>query len=226
MAVTHSASLTQTVNSTPISFNAGSGSDRFLVVGVLKQSNRTTTGVTYNGVALTKVATLADANVSSGEENTLWVSDGFEPASGANNLALTFSGSGTFLAVATLWDGADQTLGYESVTTSSSAASAAGSVTVTSVTDNCVISGFIRTGTSWTADGNTTKQGTSNTEMGYSTSAVSPAGAQAIGYTNSTTRNLLALAVRPVQAASGSSIKSIAGLLKADQKSMAGILIG
>ena len=202
MAVTHAAALTQTVNTTPVAFNIGTGSDRFLVVGVLKQSSQTCTGVTYNGVALTKVATLADSNVSVNEENTLWVSEGFQPASGSNNIALTFSGAGTFIVVATAWDGVDQTTGYESVNTSTSSSSVAGSVTVTSTTDNCVVNGFIRTGATWTADSDTTKQGSTNTEMGYGDTTVTPAGAYSIGYTNATKRNLLALAVRPVGAGS------------------------
>lgn len=69
------------------------GTNRAIRVGVSNAFNTSPTGVTYAGVALTLI-TGASQNLPVDDDNaTFWASVGFEPASGANNVVVTFAAS-------------------------------------------------------------------------------------------------------------------------------------
>jgi hypothetical protein len=76
------------------------GSNRFLVVGTAAYSASlvTATAVTYNGVSLTKVNAITAELESNNQETSLWYLD--NPASGANDVVVTWSGSVDFGAAA------------------------------------------------------------------------------------------------------------------------------
>jgi hypothetical protein len=177
------ASSALVVNTTPSAFNVGTADNRILLVGTLKQSSQSITGVTYGGVAMTKIATYAtNSSVSVNEEQSFWVL--INPASGSNNIALTSSGGGTFGFVAACYSGVDQTTGYRAVGSSISASSSAKTISVTTVNNNAWVAGYFRMGASTTADANTAwRPASSNVVMADSNGAKSPAGAYAIGYT-------------------------------------------
>jgi hypothetical protein len=68
------------------------GSNRFLAVGVAEYSDsgvRTISGVTYNGVAMTKANGITATVESANQVTELWYLDG--PASGANTVTVTYS---------------------------------------------------------------------------------------------------------------------------------------
>lgn len=132
-----------------VSFNAGSGANRVLIVAVAYR-DRTAglTGVTYNGVSMTSAGAVA----TGGDETCalhLWYLAG--PASGANDIVATMSASGSGDATGQIsaWvaNGVDQTTpvsGYNSGTGSGSAANIVSSVTITSETNDVV---FVAHGT-------------------------------------------------------------------------------
>jgi len=196
MAITFQNAVQAVINTTPSAFDCGTGSNRFLIVGVLKQSSQSTTGVTYNGVSMTKVATVAtNSDVSTNEETTLWVLA--NPASGSNNIALSFSGAGTFGFAAACYNGVDQTTTTRNPNTEHSPTSAAHSVSVATTVGDWVI-GFSRTNGASTADGNTTYRGGASTNITImdSGSAIGSS-PYAIGHSDSESDNLLATGVIP-----------------------------
>lgn len=75
-------------------FNAGTGSDRVLLVCVTYRDDATVavSGVTYNGVAMTSAGTAVDPAVGNGVGMHLFYLA--NPASGSNNIAVTMSASG------------------------------------------------------------------------------------------------------------------------------------
>lgn len=91
------------------------GSNRLLVVGVASDDNtpRTVSSVTYNGVNLTQVPGGTADNLARVD---MWYL--VNPATGANDVVVTLSGSTEFSAGATSWTGVDQTtpLGTASAT--------------------------------------------------------------------------------------------------------------
>jgi hypothetical protein len=117
------------------------GADRALGVAVSNADTASPTSVTYNGVGLTKVAS---ASVTSTDGNTLsvWASIGFQPASGANNIVVTFAAN-TFdiCAGAMSVTGADQT-DCVSAGNSATGTSVSPSVTVTTAADELLFAGI------------------------------------------------------------------------------------
>lgn len=116
-----------------------SGTNRILWVGLLDQSGggaSLITGVTYNGVAMTRVGTvLAD------RWTTLWVLA--NPATGANNVVATASSSTVIGGASVSYTGAKQTAQPDSSNTGTSA-TAALTVSTTVVLTNCWIVSVFR----------------------------------------------------------------------------------
>ena len=137
-----SASLT-------ISFTT-SGSDRLIASSAVANGpSYTTTGITYNSTALTKINERRD---SAGPIQGLWYLAA--PATGTNNLVITNSGSVTAGACIS-FTGADQTapLDASSLTTESTTTSYSCSVTV--ATADCMLLCTSRTGNGFTLTGGT-----------------------------------------------------------------------
>ena len=110
-----------------------SGVNRFLVV-VVTDLNATTTGVKYNGVAMTLL------NTQTGYGESFWYL--VNPASGTNDVVVTKSaGAASVGAVAASYTGVNQTtpIDSQSATTNSTTASVSASTTV--VASNCWVIG-------------------------------------------------------------------------------------
>jgi hypothetical protein len=106
------------------SINAGTGSDRVLIalIGWRDRAN-TITGVTYNGVAMTEVTAKITNSTAA-----LHVFKLVNPASGANDLAVTMSsGASNSSGLISAWvaNGVDQTTPVDGVQTGSGGASTA-----------------------------------------------------------------------------------------------------
>jgi hypothetical protein len=121
--------------------NAGTGSNRVLTVAVFwRDRNNTISGITYNGVAMTSLGTQVTEGTLRGQ---LWRLAG--PASGSNTLEITYSAGDSNSPVwagAHVCNGVDQTTptsGYVSNQGQGSTANIVSSATVTSATDDMVV---------------------------------------------------------------------------------------
>lgn len=171
-AVAFDAATTGTgssVGSLTFSHTVGAGGvDRLLIVSV-SIDNRTVSGVTYGGVAMTSVGSVQNG----AQISHMWRL--IAPATGANNVVVTMSGGGVdIIAVATSYTGVNQatplgtpaTATGSSVTASVAVASATGEIVVDSVSSNL---GTLTVGALQTQRGNGVggdNQGGSSTEPG------------------------------------------------------------
>jgi hypothetical protein len=93
VAIDNSAALTNSTSSSPYTY-AGftvTGSNPYLVIGVGEGDTSGTliTGITYNGVAMTELVSISDANT-----NTVVIWGLANPATGSHDIVITF-GAGT-----------------------------------------------------------------------------------------------------------------------------------
>jgi len=89
------------VSSKTFSHTVNAGSNTVLYVAVF--SDQVISGITYNGVALTSVASVS---LDGGASQIFRLK---APATGANNVVVSLAGSGTLIAHAFAFDGVDQT---------------------------------------------------------------------------------------------------------------------
>lgn len=110
-----------------------SGSDRLLVVMGQDTSGGTSTvtGVTYNGVAMTKIA---GAQVPSDRQITMWYL--VAPATGTNDVVVTSSTSQNLRFHSISYTGVDQTTPTDGSNTNTSSGTSI-STTITTTVDNC-----------------------------------------------------------------------------------------
>lgn len=160
------------------------GSNRILAVYTFKQGGVTCTGVTYAGVAMTRIGTTQ--NVGS-EVEDLWLL--VNPASGTNNIIASFSGIGATSGItAVSFTGASQTGQPDSVNQNITTSVTSASLTLTTIANNSWIVGFSRdTGGIQAAGTNTTQ--VANVagpafSMMYSPTAQTPAGSHSVTMTD------------------------------------------
>lgn len=82
-----------------------SGSDRVLILDIYWGAARTVSGVTYAGVAMTEV--VAPLDTGGNERHGMYYL--IAPATGANNVVITLSGTTGIVGIASSYTGADQT---------------------------------------------------------------------------------------------------------------------
>lgn len=180
------------------SYTVGSGSDRMLFVNVHTDSN-VVTGVTYNGVAMTKVLGFATDFY-----NTIWAL--VAPATGANNVVITCSSSVNIIPMAISYSGCDQNT--PTITNSGTTASSTITVNVTTTADNSWLMGFQRknAGGAVTAGANTTIR-QDDTTYGFTTcdsnGPQTPTGSYGQSLTYSATKWLGVVAFAPVASGGG-----------------------
>lgn len=108
-----------------------SGTDRLLIVGLVSKGG-SVSSISYDGFAMTKLE-----GQSNGETRTeFWYI--VSPSTGVNSVSITMSSSLTFAAIATSYEGVDQSVPFLSAgfATGNSGTS---SVTISSATDNVVV---------------------------------------------------------------------------------------
>lgn len=147
-----------------VSYTVGAGSDRILFVGISNSGSGSdgVTAITYNGVALTKIASAIHSGSGSA---ALWYL--VNPASGANNVVVSapFTGLEVFAASYSGANQSGQPDAYASDATSTAAGGDGGIYTispaVTTVADNdWLITAAYVIGT-WIVGGNSTVRGVS-----------------------------------------------------------------
>lgn len=121
------------------------GTERCLVVGVamLSVAGSSVSGITYNGVALTRIGFVA--SVSGAIRSELWRL--IAPATGAHSIAVTLSASLDSAACASSFTGVNQTTPTEAANTASATnvGAADATVDVTTLTDNDLVIDMVAT---------------------------------------------------------------------------------
>jgi hypothetical protein len=177
------------------SHTVGSGANRFLVVSVVAfcvNGTSPITGVTFNGVSMTKVR----SDIAAGMfyiEVSIWFLH--NPASGAKTISISFVKEeviqgGIFVGCAS-YTGVSQTSVADAVNGKTGTASGAQTFTVTTVADNCWV---VTAGGNTIATMATTKTKRSTSDMSHdvladTNAAQTPAGAKTVGYTVGTANN-------------------------------------
>lgn len=145
MAVTQDATISVVVGSATGSQTRSitiAGTDRLLVVTALSNNGANPiTGITYNGVALTKKANVRPTGATFDTDTWTLVN----PSTGANDLVITASGSSVIVSCGISYNGVDQTTPVPTVAqTTGSSATMSHSITTT-VADSWIYAGS-RTG--------------------------------------------------------------------------------
>ena len=105
MAIARDTSTAAWASSDSVTYShTCTGSDLILIVGWSVDNSRTFSSCTYNGVSMTQIGT----DVSAGDDHRVGLAYLVAPATGANNIILTLSGSGTIQAQAASYTGAAQ----------------------------------------------------------------------------------------------------------------------
>lgn len=205
-AITFDNSIDSVVNpaSNTTAFTT-SGTNRYLLVGILKQTDgNPVTAVSYAGVAMTQINTLACHSVNSSETEYLYGLA--NPTSGSNNIVAT-AGAGTIAIAAESFDGAQQTTAVEANNTNSGTNGAA-TVSITTVTDNDWLAGWVRGDGAFTAGSNTTVRNTASNarNMADTNAAQTPAGSYSMNVTVAAPGDwcFLAAAIKPAPVAAAS----------------------
>lgn len=200
------------------------GSDLILFVGGWGNVNVDNwTGVTYNGVAMTRV----NAVIYYGNSRYDYIYALLNPATGTHNVVISASDSGGISANATSFTGVDQATSVSSLpqTTGNGTNSTSTSLSVTAAYDNSNAYGMMHG--MGTAGTNTTKDSGNNGQAGYHrTTNLTPAGTLTLAWTNggATDFGCNLVAFGPVQP-NLANVKTINGLAKASVKTINGLAI-
>lgn len=174
-----------------------SGSNRYLMVGTLKQSSRYFTSVTYSGTGMTEIGTKQFYTAASEYVQTWSL---LNPASGSNNIVGTDTGAGTVGIIAASYTGVD-TSALDTSNIASSATATNITNTMTTTADNCWLVGYFRFAGTITAGSNTTlRRSASNINMGDTNAAQTPAGSHSIAGTHNPTNDFVyigGVAIKP-----------------------------
>ena len=163
------------------------GSNRLLTVGIAGWvAGVTVTGITYNGVALTKIR-------SDLHSNTLFRSEMWalvNPASGSNTITVTWSGApNDSLASAISLTGVDQTTPNDADNGATGGVTTDATATITTVADNAWLVNIVASNTAsatWTVGAGQTQvlnTGTTNWAGASYEGPVTPAGATVMNFT-------------------------------------------
>lgn len=166
------------------SFTVGTGDNRILLVGVETGgatfgSNDVITSVTYNGVSLTRINTVANSN-------RMYLYYLIAPATGANTLVVTASSSGGLMRSSPVsYSGVDQTSPIDANGTGTGSTTTM-DISLTSTTDNCWMVAVNENSSGEPTASTGTVKRTSSSGGGYgfldSNSAVTPAGSYTLQF--------------------------------------------
>lgn len=182
-----------------------SGSNRLLFV-YLRSTDQATdnvTGVTYNGVAMTKINTITgDAFIR--RTTSTWIL--VNPAIGANNIVVSGSPSAFISGMSASYTGVAQTGQPDAQTTQNSGASPV-SKAITTVANNSwvLVGSAMDNNTPTNNTGITFRQSTFNVAIGDSNAPVTPAGAYTMAANGGSSGSLVLLMVSIAPAVTTSS---------------------
>lgn len=151
----------------------------FVGIHVLSASDVVST-VTYNGVAMTRVNTVASASESSYLYMLL------TPATGAHNLVINISGgANTIRATSASYTGARQAAQPDASDTKTTASTTSQALAVTTVADNCWMVSFCaaQNANPAASTGVTLRDSTTGRAIGDSNAAITPPGSYSMTWT-------------------------------------------
>lgn len=228
MAIAFDAASTGTIDSSlTLTFShTCTGSDRILFVAPGIYDGFTTdvlTGITYNGVAMTRVGMgVAQTN------SRTYLYYLINPDTGANNIVITSSASTKIRGTGMSYTGANQS-GVPDAFTSGNGSSATMTGTVTTIADNCwLVGSFFGNGAGLAASTGTVSRGIPGVGAaarngGFDSNSVkTPAGSDSLIVTCTNDNNAWVVASF---APSVSQIKTIDGLARASVKTVDGLAI-
>lgn len=159
MAIAFDAKAESSVTSTSLTYShTCTGSNLILWVGVVTYGNALdhVTGVTYNGVAMTRTTNGFNNNSASGPAVYLYYL--VNPSTGANNVVISVDSSRLIIGLSASYTGAAQSGQPDNSATNQTASGTSLSVSLTTVADNCWLVGMmdVNNGTALTAGANTT----------------------------------------------------------------------
>lgn len=192
----------------------------FVVVGYADSASDLITGVTYNGVAMTRIGTRKSS--TNNDRSYLYALQA--PATGANNVVVSRSSSGNIESGALSFTGAQQSVTMDS-TANGEATATTITETTTVVTANSFLIGALYANRAQTGGANTTVTSNALNLRGlYSTASVST-GAQSLVSTQSdSTRSCWFMA--SFAPAATTAIKTVGGLAYASVKTVGGLAVG
>lgn len=223
-----SVTTVQTSGSSSLTFShTCTGSNLILFVISTANGSQTTTGVTYNGVALTKIGERTDSN---GPTQYLWYL--INPSTGANNVVITNSGSATAGSAAS-YTGVAQSSPIDANTTTAETNTTSFATSITTVADNCWIICTSRTGSGLTLTAGANTAVRSQPEQIFfggaafwdSNSAQTPPGSKTVTVTCSNQFFGGAVIASFKPASASSSILTASGIAQANIKTANGIAI-
>lgn len=183
-------------------YSTAADSNRMVVVGCHDDSNSTdvVTGITYNGSAMTRMATVAVSSVA-----REWLYAILAPASGTSTVSVAFTGTPSMICASASYFNVGQTSIPDATSTAASAAATSLSVSLTTTAANDWLIGWAgNQGGSWSASTNSFirvgQAGGLNRVLADSNGSVGAAGTYTFALNNgsSVPVGLVAMAVKPV----------------------------
>jgi len=221
MAIAFDAATDGGAGGSPLTFShTCSGENRILFVACVDDTGGSSliTGITYAGVAMTKIA---GVQTPTDRWVTLWYL--IAPATGANNVVITLSG-GMVYAAAASYTGAKQS-GVPDAYTSNTASNAPSiTCTLTTIADNCWLVGSFKMvyGTTPSSGANTYQRLTADYNRGLldSNGAQTPAGSKSMSLSkNNQWWGMVMASFAPYVVSGPANLKSLNTNLKANIKS-------
>lgn len=183
---TTTSSLWSSVTSITFSHTC-SGSDRMLFVATANNTGANISGVTYNGVAMTQIWTINNAAPS---KMYFWYL--IAPATGANNITVTATGTCSIIAKSVSYTGVKQSGQPDATITNWPTTTTSWSQSLTTVANNCwiIMSGMWRNWSTVTAGANTFIRSSIEVLLAWlfladTNSAQTPAGSKTLNVTSS-----------------------------------------
>jgi hypothetical protein len=157
--------------SVTISFTNTAGD--ILFVAHVNRIGDTTTGITYNGVAMTQIAKTDDTT-----GNQFYLYYLLAPATGAHNIVISYTGSGNIRTVAASYSGAKHSGQPDASTTANGGSASSATLALSSITDQCWFVMVAWNGQDWaeSAGAGATARGSGNLKFFDSNNYKSPAG--------------------------------------------------
>lgn len=215
---TASAATSLTISHTP------SGTPN-LVVAVfwLKVGTDDVTGVTYNGVPMTKVDWQPNSPINSKSVHMYYLAN---PSSGTQDLVITTSGAQDIRGSAITYTGADTSTPLDASNKDSGLNGPTITCSLTTTASDTAVIVVAEEGRTYSSAGtNTTVMQTGNPRIARSTTNIATASSTSLSWTDTASGAYATYVIASFNSAgaASSNIKSIAGVTQANIKSMAGI---
>ncbi len=206
------------------------GADLVLLVQIWCGTSRTISSVTYNGVGMTQISSISGGDIGAGETHALFRL--VAPATGANNVVVTLSGSTAIASISSSYTGVNQTTPIDATRTETNLETGTSySEAITSTVNNAWAIWCTReyAGRTITAGADTALRQREATQYGIiladSNALITPAGSRTLNLDANLSGNWLSDILVTLTPSANTSIKTINGLAVASVKTVNGLAI-